>query len=96
MSKNNIKKVSEEDLKVLKVIVQEGKATIGTEDVLKKIKAGELAKIFLANNCPQKVKSDLEYYTQLRSIPIFLLEMNNEELGVFCKKNYFISVLGTA
>ena len=37
MSKNNIKKVSEEDLKVLKVIVQEGKATIGTEDVLKKI-----------------------------------------------------------
>lgn len=88
------KKVVEEDLKALKVKLQEGKAVIGTEVALKGIKNGTLRKVFLSSNCPQKVREDISYYAQLASIPVVELKYTNEELGIFCKKNFLVSVLG--
>lgn len=90
------KKIIEEDLKALKIKLQEKKVLIGTEVVLKGIKNGRLCKVFLSSNCPQKVREDISYYTQLASIPVIELKHTNEELGVFCKKNFLVSVLGVA
>jgi large subunit ribosomal protein L30e len=88
------KKEVGEDLKELKTKVQEGKAIIGMDRVLKELKAGHLSKVFFAKNCRQDVREDVTYYSKLSSIPTFELEMDNEELGVFCKKNFFISIIG--
>jgi len=88
------KKVTEEDVKILKTKVQEGKAIIGTERVLKGIKAGSLKRIFLASNCPKAVHDDILNYAKLASIPVVELNYNNEEVGIFCKKNFLVSVLG--
>ncbi len=88
------KKVVEEDIKALKVKLQEGKAVIGTEVALKGIKSGTMRKVFISSNCPQKVKEDLSYYARLASIPVVELKYTNEELGIFCKKNFLVSVLG--
>lgn len=78
----------------LKKGLAEGKAVIGTKIVLKDLKDAKLSKIYLASNCPEKVKEDIEYYGSLVKVPIIVLSVDNEEIGVLCKKHFFISVLG--
>ncbi len=74
--------------------VQEGKAVLGTDRVLKLLKAKKLSSIILAKNCPAKSKADIEYYARLAQVPIQQVEQTNEELGIICKKNFFVSVAG--
>lgn len=74
--------------------VQEGKAVLGTDRVLKLLKAKKLGSIILAKNCPAKSKADLEYYAKLAQVPVTQVEQTNEELGIICKKNFFVSVAG--
>jgi len=94
MAKTKKKEVSEE-LKHLKEKLQKKeKVIIGTDRVLKELKAKEISKVFLASNCPQKIKQDVLYYAELAEISVIELEMDNEELGVFCKKNFFVAVIG--
>jgi len=78
----------------LKREITESKIIIGKEVVLKNLRDGKLSKVYLAGNCSEKIKVDIEYYSGLTKVPVVLLGMDNEELGVFCKKHYFISVLG--
>ncbi|MBS3135041.1 ribosomal L7Ae/L30e/S12e/Gadd45 family protein [Candidatus Woesearchaeota archaeon] len=81
-------------MKDLKEAVKEGKGlVIGTQRTLKKLKMGELKKVYVSSNCPKDVLDDLEHYSKLHNIPLVVLKENNEELGVICKKPFFISVL---
>ncbi len=84
-----------EDVRDLKAKLVEGKAIIGTQRVLKALKTGSLKTVYLAKNCPQKTKEDIVYYAGLCEAPVVTLEQTNEELGTFCKKNFFVSVLAT-
>ena len=67
---------------------------IGKERTLKALKLGKLSKVYLASNCPKELRDDLIHYGKLANVELVDLEYDNEELGVFCKKQYFISVLG--
>lgn len=87
------KKISKEEQELRKEI-EEGRVIRGSKSVIKSLKKGLLSKVYLANNCPSSIKEDIEYYARLGKVPLIFLEMNNEELGVFCKKHFFISVLG--
>jgi len=88
-----MKKEVDEQLQLLKKKIQDGKVLIGSNAVLKTLKAGTSKKVFIASNCPQDVKQSIQHYAQLTGIPLIELEQNNEELGIFCKKNYFVSVV---
>ena len=88
------KKELDSELKELRANVQAGKVIVGKERVVKRLKTNKLQKIFIANNCPPKIKDDVERYAKLTETPVVELSMDNEEFGVFCKKNFFISVLG--
>jgi len=90
------KKEVSEELKVLRNKIQDGKVVIGLDRVMKAIKAKKLGKVFIASNCPQETIGDLQYYADLAGVEITQLELDNEELGVFCRKNFFISVLGVS
>ncbi len=83
------------EMKDLKAKVQDGKAVIGKEMVLKQLRAESLGKVYLASNCPKDLKADLVHYAKLAKVPVVELDLDNEELGLFCKKNFFIAVLGT-
>ncbi len=87
-------KKSVEGSRLLSTKVQEGKAVIGFKMVLKLLRAGKLSQVFLASNCPSQLKEDVERYALLAEVPVIPLALNNEELGVLCKKNCFISVAG--
>ena len=70
------------------------KIVIGTKEVMKNLKLNKIEKIYLASNCNDNSKKELEYYSKLLKIPIIMLKQPNDELGLICKKQYFISMLG--
>ncbi|MBR9683017.1 50S ribosomal protein L30 [Candidatus Woesearchaeota archaeon] len=87
------KEISKEITDLKKELVDD-KVLVGKDVVLKNLKNEKLSKIYLASNCPEKTIADIKYYSDLAKVPIVALKLNNEELGVFCKKHFFISVLG--
>tara|TARA_Y100000310_G_C20559200_1_gene752172 strand:+ start:258 stop:512 length:255 start_codon:yes stop_codon:yes gene_type:complete len=81
-------------MKELKEAVKEGKGLIlGTSKTLKKLKMNEIKRVYVSSNCPKNVLDDIEHYTKIHNIPLVKLKENNEELGVICKKPFFVSVL---
>ncbi len=85
----------EKDMKDLKAKLQDGKVIVGKERVLKHLREKTLAKVFMASNCPKMLKEDIENFAKLTKVPVIELSLSNEELGLFCKKNFFIAVLAT-
>ena len=80
----------------IRKIVKEGKAVIGTKEVLSQLKLGKISKVYVTANCPEKIKKDIEHYAGLSDAKIVQLDQPNDELGVVCKKPFSISVLGLA
>jgi len=94
MVKAEVKEEVEEN-KELKSKIQAGNAIIGNSRVVKALQAGKIKTVFIAKNCPTKIRDDLLYYAKLAGAEVVGLEQNNEELGTICKKNFFVSVVGT-
>ncbi len=83
----------EEDLKALKVKVTEDKVVVGSKEVLRGLRLGTLSVVYLASNAPAKARDDIKVFANHTGIKVIELTFNNEELGVFCKKNYFIGAI---
>ena len=88
------KKEISKEIQELKKEITSSKIVIGFKESLKDLKKGELVKVYLSSNCPADMKEDVSRYAALMNINVQDLEMDNEEFGVFCKKHFFISVLG--
>ncbi|HLC37690.1 MAG TPA: ribosomal L7Ae/L30e/S12e/Gadd45 family protein [Candidatus Nanoarchaeia archaeon] len=67
---------------------------IGTDRILKNLKSGKLKKVFLASNCKEETKKDVGYYAKLSNVEVVNLDIPNDELGLACKKQFSISILG--
>ena len=78
----------------VKKMVAEEKAVIGTTEVLKGLKNNTIEKVFLSINCPLGVKQDINHYAGIAHAEVVALQQPNDELGVVCKKQFSISVLG--
>ena len=78
----------------IKKLLEEKKLIIGSKVVIKKLNNNLIGKIFIAKNCKQEIKQDLEKLAQISSVEIVNLDMTNEELGTFCRKPFHISVVG--
>ena len=78
----------------IKRILDEKKEIIGTNVSLKEIKKNNLKKVYLTSNIQEDVKKDIIYYAGLANIDIIETDINNEELGIICKKPFLISILG--
>ena len=70
------------------------KLIIGTDRCMKLLREGQLKKVMLASNAKPAVVEDVQRYSEQSGTEIVILEVPNEELGVFCKKPFNISVLG--
>lgn len=89
-----VQKTVEQNMKELKAKLRERKVVLGTEGVIKKLRAGAIERVFLVRNCPEEIKKDILHFSTLANIQAGELELDNEELGVFCKKGFFVSVIG--
>ena len=70
------------------------KLVLGSSRTLKLLKEGKLSKIFVSANTPKEMVEDLKYYTKLADVEVEKVDMPNDELGIYCKKPYSISVIG--
>ncbi|RME78115.1 50S ribosomal protein L30 [Candidatus Woesearchaeota archaeon] len=77
----------------IKKLVAEGKAIIGTDETLKGLRKGAIAKVYVSANTPEMVKEDIERYAKLSGAQVVHLELSNDQLGDVCKKNFPISIL---
>ncbi|MFC1691495.1 ribosomal L7Ae/L30e/S12e/Gadd45 family protein [Nanoarchaeota archaeon] len=78
----------------LKKLLETGNIVFGTERTLKLLKLSKIQKVFLASNCPDLVRTDIHYYSELSSTEIVELAYPNDELGTICKKPFSVSVIG--
>ncbi|MBU0615536.1 MAG: ribosomal L7Ae/L30e/S12e/Gadd45 family protein [Nanoarchaeota archaeon] len=78
----------------VKKLAKEGKLTIGTETVLKGIKAEKIKNVILSSNIDSKTKEEIEHYARIGKVIVTQIEVPNDELGTLCKKPFSISVLG--
>ena len=70
------------------------KLVIGTTETIKNLKLGKLEKVFVTANCPDTIKKDIAHYSSITGCEVAQLDIPNEELGIICKKQFAISVLG--
>ncbi len=80
----------------IKKYSEEKKLVLGQKEVVKALRNKKLAKVYLASNCPDLAKKQIERYGQLANVPVEAVEKSNEELGILCKKPFFVSVLGVS
>ena len=62
--------------------------------MLKLIRNNKISKVYLAANFPAELKQDLGRYAKLSKFDIVETKFNNEELGIVCRKPFFVSVVG--
>lgn len=77
----------------IKKLVKEKKVFIGTDQTLKNLKLGKVSKVLLASNCPQDVVESVERYAKMSGAAVERLSIPNDELGIICRKHFFISVM---
>ncbi|PIO07077.1 50S ribosomal protein L30, partial [Candidatus Woesearchaeota archaeon CG08_land_8_20_14_0_20_43_7] len=58
------------------------------------LKLGKLSKLFLAANCPADALEDIKHYSSMDSVEVVQLDIKNDELGMLCKRQHNISMLG--
>ena len=80
----------------IRKLLETKKLILGTERVVKQLKAGKIAKIFITSNCRDDVKKDILNYARIAKAEVVELDMPNDEFGVVCKKPFSISILGVA
>ncbi len=83
-----------DDLTEIKKNLKSDKLLIGTVRTLKNLKLGKLSKVYMSLNTPESVIKDVEYYGKLVETELVKLNMPNDELGIYCKKPYSVSVIG--
>jgi len=74
--------------------VKSKKIVIGSREVVKNVKKGNLIKIIKATNCPEETNKDLERYAKMSSFEIEEFEGDSKKLGEMCGKPFNVLLLG--
>jgi len=77
----------------LRDAVNEKKIIIGSKQTIKNLKLKSIKKVFVASNCPENLKKDINYYSKLTGIKVENFDGTAKQLGIFCGKPFSIAVL---
>lgn len=75
----------------LKKDLEAKKPIFGLNVCTKKIKIGEIKKVYISSNCLKR--DEIKKYCKLFDVELVEMKENNYELGVLCKKPFSIGVL---
>ena len=88
-----VKKKTDPTAEIRKLLTAK-KVVIGTKQTIAGLRKGTITRVLIATNCDKKTKELLAYYQHLTNIDLIQLDISNEDLGIMCKKQFAISVLG--
>jgi large subunit ribosomal protein L30e len=74
--------------------LKSNKAILGSDEILKSLKQGNIRKVLVSSNSKEDLKRDLEYYKSISNFEIVSVKYNSEELGIICKKPFTVSIIG--
>ena len=77
----------------IKKALAENKITIGAREVMRKLKMEKPKLVVIAQNCPENIRKDVEYYAKLAGVKVEVFNGTGKELGVFCGKPFPIAVV---
>ncbi len=86
----------DKNIEEIRTALKKNNLIIGTDRTIKMIKQGKISKVFVTTNCSENVLKDLEHYSKISKFKLIMLDYPNNELGIFCKKQYAISVVSIA
>lgn len=79
--------------KELKDALAKKEVVIGSRGIVRKLKTGNLKMVFIANNCPERIKKDINHYASLSNVKIEEYNGTGEQLGTFCGKPFAIAAI---
>jgi large subunit ribosomal protein L30e len=77
----------------LRNALNEKKVIIGSKQSMKNLKLKNVKLVIVANNCPENIKKDIDYYSKLTGIKVEKFDGTAKQLGVLCGKPFSIAVL---
>ena len=86
--------MAKKDIDEIKKLIKTDKLVMGTKSTIKNLREGKLAKVVLSSNCPEDVEEEITNFADLTKVNVTKINIPNDELGVLCKKQFLISVLG--
>lgn len=75
-------------------VARSGKIVVGSNEIIKKAKLGQLKFIVIASNAPENIKKDITYYAKLSNIPIIEFPGSNKDLGALIGKPFSVTLMG--
>jgi large subunit ribosomal protein L30e len=79
--------------KAIASAVKTGKVSFGANAALLNAKTGKAKMIILASNCPEEIKTQVEYYGKLSKVPVMTYKGVSMDLANVCSKLFIISAL---
>ncbi len=73
---------------------KQGRLVFGTKQTTQLLRDRAVEKVYLAANCPQELKSEIEKFGKLSEVPVLTLDMLSDDLGVLCRRQHTVLVLG--
>jgi large subunit ribosomal protein L30e len=77
----------------LRNAVKEKNIIIGSKQTLKNLKNKKVKLVFVANNCPESVRKEIDIYSKLTGIKYENFDGTAKQMGTFCGKPFSIAVI---
>jgi len=77
----------------IRVAVDTGDVTLGSEKSIQSLKLGKGQLVIVADNSPKEILEDVEYYSKLSQIPVYIYNGTSVELGSVCGKPFTVATL---
>lgn len=81
-------------LNQLKDALKKKNVIIGSKRTIKYLKLGNVKLVIVAQNCPENIKKDINYYEKMSNLKVEEFNGTAKQLGIFCGKPFPIATLG--
>ena len=77
----------------IRVAVDTGDVTLGSEKSIQSLKLGKGQLVVVASNAPKEILEDVEYYANLSEIPSLVYDGTSVDLGSVCGIPFTVATL---
>ncbi|MCK9150440.1 50S ribosomal protein L30e [Methanobacterium alcaliphilum] len=77
----------------IRVAVDTGIVTLGSEKSIQALKLGDGKLVIVADNSPEDIQEDVNYYAKLSNIPVYTYQGTSVDLGSVCGKPFTVATL---
>ncbi|MHA1305030.1 MAG: 50S ribosomal protein L30e [Candidatus Heimdallarchaeaceae archaeon] len=77
----------------IRIAVDTGKVSFGAKSATKSLLNKKAKLVIIAENTPENIKADIEYYSSLSDIPVLKYPGSTLDLGATCGRPHFVAAL---